>query len=206
MLRIVGTIVLILLLSLILVTREAVKITDFGPNEIFQLLTVIAFVATLQHSAVEVFISTWRDPEEEDMNAELERYDERLKAPKLSEENRVKINEARKDVELRKKKYKAGTRKVALWASLFLGVFISVVGVRALESLVSPAEIAKLSEYQALGFRLMDVLLTGSLISGGTEGVHQVTNIFGNFLNSTAEKAKGSPPPANQAPATPAGQ
>ena len=192
MIQIIGTIILVLLLALVTVMREAVRINDFGPEEIFQLLTVIAFVATLQHSAIEVFISTWRDPQQEEINAEIERYTRQLEEDNIPEQRLQKIKEGRKEAELKKKKYKAGTRKIALWGSLFLGVFISVVGFRALETLVSPAEIAKLSEYQSLGFRIMDVLLTGALISGGTEGVHQVTNIFGNFLNTTAEKAKNA--------------
>ena len=55
---------------------------------------------------------------------------------------------------------------------------------------MDPSEIDQLSQYQSFGFHLMDVLLTGALIAGGTEGIQQVSKVFSNFVSTT-------PGPAN---------
>jgi len=187
-LQLLGTLILLLLLSLILVMREAVKFNDFEPDDVFELLTVIAGVATLQQTVVGTFISSWRGPQRKIIDKELVQFDLQLKSEGLSPEQRQNLSKQRKEKELELTKYKADTRKISLWVNLLAGFAVSVVGLHALEALANPAEIEKLSHYQALGFRVMDVLLTGSLLSGGAEGVGQVTAVFGNFINSSAEK------------------
>ena len=186
--QLLGTVILLLLLSLILVMREAVKFNDFEPDDVFELLTVIAGVATLQQTVVGVFISSWRGPQRELLDKQLAQFDLQLKGEGLSPEQRQALSKQRKEKELELIKYKAVTRKISLWVNLIAGFVVSAVGLHALEALANPAELEKLSKYQALGFRVMDVVLTGSLLSGGAEGIGQVTAIFGNFISRPAEK------------------
>lgn len=190
MIQIVGTILLIGLLALTTVSPDVIEIGNFGPNEIFQLLTVIGFVAALQHSAVEVIMSTWRDPKQDDIKAKLTLLDKDLETDDETPEERLALVKKRKEVDIELKKFKTNTRKLALWITLLSGVFVSVVGIRILGSLINPSQLKEMSQYQSLGFNIMDVFLTGALISGGTEGVYQIVQVFSSFLNKTSEKVK----------------
>ncbi|MBP0020814.1 MAG: hypothetical protein J7647_25060 [Cyanobacteria bacterium SBLK] len=190
MIQIIGTILLIGLLALTSVSPDVIAIGNFGPNDIFQLLTVIGFVAALQHSAVEVIMSTWRDPKQDDIKAKLTLLDKDLETDDETPEERVALVKKRKEVDIELKKFKTNTRKLALWITLLSGVFVSVVGIRILGSLIDPSQLKEMSKYQALGFNIMDVFLTGALISGGTEGVYQIVQVFSSFLNKTTEKVK----------------
>ncbi|MEM9542619.1 MAG: hypothetical protein AAGA60_24395 [Cyanobacteria bacterium P01_E01_bin.42] len=190
MIQIIGTILLIGLLALTAVSPDIIQIGDFSPNDIFQLLTVIAFVATLQHSAVEVILSTWRDPAQEDIKAKLTLLDRDLETDDETPEERLALVKQRKEIDIELNKFKTNTRKLTLWITLLSGVFVSVVGIRILGSLIDPSQLKEMSQYQILGFNIMDVFLTGALISGGTEGVYQIVQVFSSFLNKTTEKVK----------------
>ncbi|MEA5471837.1 hypothetical protein [Spirulina sp. 06S082] len=192
MIQIVGTILLIALLSLTAVSQDVIKVGNFGPNDVFQLLTVIGFVAALQHSAVEVIMSTWRDPIQEKYKADMERLDAELAVEDETPEERKQWILERKDIEIKIKEFKTVTRKLALWITLLSGVFVSVVGIRILGNLIDPSQLKEMSKYQSLGFNIMDVFLTGALISGGTEGVYQIVQVFSSFLNKTTEKVKAN--------------
>ncbi|WP_204104001.1 MULTISPECIES: hypothetical protein [Spirulina sp. CCY15215] len=192
MIQIIGTILLVALLSLTAVSQDVIQVGNFGPNDIFQLLTIIAFVATLQHSAVEVIMSTWRDPAQEKLKAEIERLDAELAIEDETPEQRKQWMLERKEIDIKIQEFKTVTRKLALWITLLSGVFVSVVGIRILGNLIDPSQLKEMSKYQSLGFNVMDVFLTGALISGGTEGVYQIVQVFSSFLNKTTEKVKAN--------------
>jgi hypothetical protein len=39
-------------------------------------------------------------------------------------------------------------------------------------------------------FPTIDVLVTGAVLAGGSEGVHQMVNVFSNFMESLANHVK----------------
>ncbi len=41
-------------------------------------------------------------------------------------------------------------------------------------------------------FAAADVIVTGAVIAGGTDAIHQMMNVVTNFLGNAADKAKGS--------------
>jgi hypothetical protein len=72
-------------------------------------------------------------------------------------------------------------RKNIQVSSFFAGLFISLVGVRGLEPLfVTPTDIVQLTL-----FRLIDILLTGIIISEGTAGVHNILTSLTAFLDTS---------------------
>ncbi|MGH7391519.1 MAG: hypothetical protein ACREM3_18970, partial [Candidatus Rokuibacteriota bacterium] len=101
------------------------------------------------------------------------------------DEARAALEEAQ-SLELR---YRCVTRQIALATGLVLGFLVSGVGVRALGLLVDPS--LNGSPAQAAAFRLVDGLLTGGVIAGGSEGIHRVATVFDNFMSATARRAKG---------------
>jgi hypothetical protein len=62
--------------------------------------------------------------------------------------------------------------------------------VRTLEMLVDAKVVGDLlvsAPNQVAAFRLVDVLLTGGLIGGGSEGVHKITQVFSDFMDKTRQ-------------------
>ena len=137
-------------------------------------------------------MSTWRDPAQEKLKAEIERLDAELAVEDETPEQRKQWILERKEIDIKIKEFKTVTRKLALWITLLSGVFVSVVGIRILGNLIDPSQLKEMSKYQSLGFNVMDVFLTGALISGGTEGVYQIVQVFSSFLNKTTEKVKAN--------------
>lgn len=98
------------------------------------------------------------------------------------------------DVTVERGRYKSRTRKIALWSALFVGILVSGVGIRALETLVQFKELASKPLFyqgQLFIFRSLDTLLTGGLIAGGSEGIHKVVQVFTTFLEETQSRMKG---------------
>ena len=60
-----------------------------------------------------------------------------------------------------------------------------------LELFVDPAIFESLPEVQRKLFRTADVLLTGAVLGGGSDALHQLVSVFTNFMESAAERAKG---------------
>lgn len=89
--------------------------------------------------------------------------------------------------------YKATTRKIALWTALVFGLLISGVGVRSLDSLVQPVQGSVYSGIQSLVFRCLDVLLTGGLIAGGSDGIHKITQLFSTYFEETRNGLRDRP-------------
>jgi len=81
------------------------------------------------------------------------------------------------------------TRNISLWSALFLGVFVSAVGVRTLGMLV--AENAVPAGMQTSLFNSVDILLTGALLAGGSDGIHKIMQVYTNYMESAASKARG---------------
>ena len=141
------------------------------------MLTALLIVSLILERALEVFVTTWRGPA----------------AKKMGEEMKSLTGADRERKGLEKTEYKSSTQRVALWTGLTLGLLVSAVGIRTLQALVDPTALDQLPKAQAAAFSLLDVLLTGGLIAGGSEGIHKITQVFTNFMEATAEKAKGEP-------------
>jgi len=109
----------------------------------------------------------------------------------------VRLSEKLGDLEqfnLDRAEYKSRTRKIALWTALFLGLLISGVGIRALETLIIlrdfPDKQPIFYNGQVCIFRFLDTLLTGGLIAGGSDGIHKLTQVFTVFLDETRNQIK----------------
>ncbi len=86
--------------------------------------------------------------------------------------------------------YKSQTRKIALWTALFVGLLVSGVGIRSLDSLIQPVQSSMYSGIQSLMFRCLDVLLTGGLIAGGSDGIHKITQLFTTFFEENRDRLR----------------
>jgi hypothetical protein len=69
--------------------------------------------------------------------------------------------------------------------TLLIGIGISAIGIRGLEPFFSVN-----NDFQGSLFRLVDIVLTGTLISGGTAGIHEILTSLTAFLDVTKVSAE----------------
>jgi len=180
-------------------TPEPVAFKDFGTTEVAQLLTSLLLVALFLERALEVFVTTWRGPGAAELDRQVRQCaDQKAQLEQRPEAQREALQSARdaamaalEHAEQEKSQYKSQTQRIALWSGLTLGLLISAAGLRTLQALVDPEALSRLPKTQVVVFHLVDVLLTGGLIAGGSEGIHKLTQVYSNFMEATAQRAKG---------------
>ena len=77
-----------------------------------------------------------------------------------------------------------------MWSALISGVIISSCAVRTLYMFVDLTEYEKISQIHRYLFSLIDIVLTGGLIAGGSDNIHKLIDAYRIFMESTAAKAK----------------
>jgi hypothetical protein len=98
-------------------------------------------------------------------------------------------------------RYRLTTAKYAYWASFTFGLLISLVGVRALNGLV---DIKELEGAQKAFFGLVDVIVTGGVIAGGSAAIDKMGRRISTTMNltsatkSTQSTQSGMPPVTQQ--------
>lgn len=100
--------------------------------------------------------------------------------------------------------YRASTRRLASWISVAIGIATAAVGFRVLDNLVDIDALetqARHQRFQYNWFVVMDALLTGAVLAGGSKAVHQVFNLFDTVMESSQSlllqrKLRDTPPPA----------
>jgi len=78
--------------------------------------------------------------------------------------------------------YRAETKEIALLVGFAFGLFVSLAGVRALHSLL------KDNEPVGVLFVAADILITGAILAGGSEGIHRIANAFNGFMDSLSAR------------------
>ena len=74
------------------------------------------------------------------------------------------------------------TRQSALPAAIVLGILISAIGFRALDSLVTVTVLPAVAENpwwaQQNVFHAVDIVLTGAVLAGGSDGLHKLMEVY----------------------------
>lgn len=138
-------------------------------------LGALFVIVLLVERATEILIAVWRAPKAEKMKRECEA----LSAG--SEEEIAKRKEF--------KEFKAGTKGVALMIGFTLSIIVCVAGVGLLTDLMDVQALGE--EWQKYILRGMDILLTASLIAGGSDAFHQFTSALETFFKKTKESMSG---------------
>jgi hypothetical protein len=171
-----------------------VVLKEFDLADVAQLITMLFVVALLAERALEIFVGTWRGAGATQHEITLQALaTEVARLEKLQPAEASGLAETRTALEKAKRQeqqFRCTTRQIVLWAALGLGLLVSGVGLRALETLIDPA-LSGWSASQGAAFRLVDVVLTSGVIAGGSEGIHRIATVFDNFMNATAKRAKG---------------
>jgi hypothetical protein len=152
----------------------------------FGLMSWLFVVALFVERAVEVIISVIRDagasPLEQACEAAQDKVDEETRVNPGSVADLGEVHRTQAAIAA----YRSETKQIALCIGFVLGLFVSLAGVRALDSIVNTVPAANWL------FPIADIILTGAIIAGGSDGVHQMVNVFTNFMSAAADKAKPS--------------
>ncbi len=174
---------------------EPIKFKDFNTTDVIQVFALLMLVSLFLERALEVFLSTWRGPGSAVLDLKIEEFESKisrlkeLKSPRPEEieSEYAKFENAKKE----RKDYKCQSQRYILWVGLAFGFLVSAIGLQALHSLADSNALEGLPKTQQTLFRWVDVLLTGGLIAGGSDGIHKIANVYNNFMDFTAEKASG---------------
>ncbi len=170
---------------------DLIRFTSFSAEEFVQLITPLFLTALFIERVLEVFISAWRAAETEKLERDLKAVKDALSAAKESPPVRTKFklaDQTGREHDLGV--YKATTRRRTWVAGTLLGVIVAALGVRALGLFIDASEFADLREGQRVWFTRLDILLTGAVLAGGSDSLHQLVNTFTNFMKKSAENAK----------------
>ena len=148
-------------------------LSQFTADEIVRLFTELGVIALVIERSVEVFITPLRGE----------------KAEHLARARKLDHPEA-KTAEIQ---YRGLTRKIAFLTALALGMAVSTVGVRILSQLVQAEALSDPSKTRPIQlgfFTLLDILLTGALLAGGSDGMHKLASVFTGHMEAAAEASK----------------
>ena len=187
-----GILAVLLVGALVLAT----KVGDLSLNkslavgDVTKLLTTFFVLALFVERTLEVFITAWRGEEtvkgEDDLQTAKQALaqnpaDSALQAPVKTKTDWLI-------------QYKAETKAIALRCGLVLGILIAAVGVRSFGTFVGrPVEPTSMKFwfYMQIGtFNVLDVLVSGGIIGGGSDAIHKMMNVITEFFDATANKVK----------------
>lgn len=163
---------------------QSVQFWEYKQEDVVRLFTQLILVALIIERALEVILTPWRGAESERKTAAVKHSDRLAESGKP--EAQAKLQESQMDLS----QFKSDTQKLAFKATFVLGVVVSAFGIRTLAPLVEPNAFKTLPHLQQVGFNALDVLLTGALLSGGADGLHQVLSLFLDYIGKTRNRVQ----------------
>ncbi|MCG8672560.1 MAG: hypothetical protein MI867_24370 [Pseudomonadales bacterium] len=167
-------------------------------GSVASLLALIFVIALFVERAQEVVLTNWRAKGSEELDLKilgLERKLKRLETSHESDEDPESLYQELEAARLDKLQYRAQTRVLALRVGVVMGLMVSMAGVRTLGSFVAPEVLLAFGTVQLAIFHGVDVIITGGVIAGGSDGVHKMAELYRVFVETKAkeEKQKLSP-------------
>ncbi len=175
---------------------SSLEFQEGGLKNLPMIFGYLVLIALFVERAIEVFLSAWRSAGADDLDRKIEiknndisnflklHTDARKAAGK--DEYRV-LNDELAVAETIRAQYRADSRFISQWFGLGIGIVIAFVGVRVLDSVVDSTS---LSGVQKSFFVLVDIMLTGAVIAGGSESINKIMKLYNSFMESTVRRTK----------------
>lgn len=151
-------------------------------------LGTLFIIALFVERAQQVYIYAWRGLDRLKVDRPVANLSAVLKDAEQSGDQERLSAAARQlaDAMLIRERFRAQTRKIAFLGGMGIGIVIAWVGPRILGEIVSFN--ADLDGLHGVLFHSVDILITGGLIGGGSEGIHKVVVLITDFLDRTRER------------------
>jgi hypothetical protein len=171
-------------------TTRSIELKPMTVGDATKILSSLLFLALLTERALEVFLSTWRDPGAAALKGTLAAH--RAAQHFALAPQRAALQATIDSASVAMAAYSTRTKQIALQFGFLLGVLISLAGIRVLSELVTPESLAAAPPTQQNFFHCVDVFITGGLIAGGSDGIHQIMAVYSDFMTQTRAKLAGS--------------
>ncbi|WP_115718058.1 hypothetical protein [Gallaecimonas mangrovi] len=166
------------------------QVLNFKPDAITNvpaLFGYLVLISLLVERATEIFLSTWRSSGADKLDLELRQRQEALKA---AQGNSIEPQQkALAELQHQRTLYRAQSRQMAQWIGLTIGTLVSLVGVRILGSLV---EAMPSQPWQHHLFVTLDVLLSGTVLAGGSDAVNKIMKLYTSAMETTAQRMQNA--------------
>jgi hypothetical protein len=188
----IGNIIIVMAVAALIVISidgkrpDAVSFKVITRDSLFGTLSWLFVVALFIERAVEVIVSTLRDAGADPLQHDIDIAQEKIDAQAVATPGAIPYLDQLHAAQRRLLVYRCDTKELAHCVSFILGLFVSLAGVRALGSIVDTVP----SENWL--FPTADIIITGAVLAGGTDAIHQMMNVITSFLGNAADKAKGS--------------
>ena len=195
---------------------QSVSLEKVETATFLQVLGVLTLIALILERSMEVFLTTFRAAAGEEMDRKIDALEEKIwslrkqaermdvlpgeeqeKALQERKNRRAELKEELEKLEERLSKeatergnYRSTTRKIALWVALFMGLIVSALGFRALASLVGQETLNLLPSGQKQAVHIVDLILTGGLIAGGSDGIHKIAEVLRSNMEASTRRAE----------------
>ena len=153
------------------------------PQTVFGLLTWLFAVALFVERAVEVVVLVLRDAGADVLQARVDAAQAQIDAAQKNDPAAPATSTALTEASSALGAFRADTKEIALCIGFVFGVLVALAGVRALGGLVAAPAGATL-------FTAVDTVITGAVLAGGSEGIHQMVNVFSDFMTALSAKTK----------------
>ncbi|WP_026971813.1 hypothetical protein [Aliagarivorans marinus] len=165
-----------------------------GLSNLPSIFGYLIMLSLIVERAIEVLLSAWRSAGADKLDGEIEQLAERLSTlpedcgdGSASGDERQQLSEQLRAVKCQRALYRVHSRQISQWLGMGIGVLLGLVGVRVLGNMVSVVEV---SDLQARLFVVVDVLITGAVLAGGSESVNRIMKLYNRFMDATAQRTK----------------
>lgn len=152
------------------------QIRPFETSNIMELLATLAIIALFVERTIEVTIGAWRGQVAEKLFSTAES----ARLALVSAPSNLVLRETVASVDAALVSHRAETKKAALRAAVVLGMLVAATGVRSLEVLLALPNTPRAAGL----FRLLDLLITGAAIGGGSEPIHKMMSAVTTYLDA----------------------
>ncbi len=157
-----------------------VHFSSFNIHVVLDVLGGLFVVALMTERAVEVIISVLRDADAQVLMSAINQTNASLAGAKAGAQPVQATIDGLAALLAQQQKglddYRIDTRETTYCISFTLGVAMALVGVRGLHGLLEGAP-------SGGSFTLVDILVTGAVIAGGSDGIHQMVTAATDFFN-----------------------
>lgn len=165
---------------------------DLDITHLPQLFGFLVLISLFVERAIEFVLSLWRSAEADYLDRNIETLKEKIAIP--TEESvearvdKVKLTHKLEALEDERVDFKADSRLAALWTGVIIGVFVSLVGVRIMGSVFEAP--ASSHVFHSRAFIIVDVLLTGLVLAGGSSAIHKIMCLYDSAMNKATANNK----------------
>ena len=181
-------VILVIVVLVVVYNFDAIPFKDEFLSNIGNLLALLFFASLLLERALDVLLTITRAPHSEQLDEVIADFRYLLQQKDIPPEEKQKTLESLRTKRDEKRDWRNGTRNISMWLGLILGVVIAAVGIRTLGSIIDMSAIPNKAQHDA--FAVVDVLLTGGLLAGGSDGIHKIAELYRNFFESRSAQER----------------